>query len=263
MNRFRKLLFSSSSFSKENKKPTIILLIAALVLTTWKYYGTKSFYLTHLSSTFVLFNSAAMTAEWYNYFSAFVLLGVSSIAIIKLVFKESLADYGLRVGDWKFWAPAAFIVGAVMVRLSYSSSKDPQYMAEFLLKKVQVIPCCFSRFMLLLILSFTSAGNFSSAVSCSRIGASVRHMGRYFFASYPLPCIAHIGKPDSEIYSSILGALVWGILVFRSKSILPAITTHWLLGVSLDYFICFPSMKPCQSFSSGMPNTLIWFQGIL
>jgi len=49
----------------------------------------------------------------------------------------------------------------------------------------------------------------------------------------------HIGKPDGEIFSSILGGILWGIVVFRSRSLLYVLTVHWLLGVSLDFFICF------------------------
>jgi len=52
-------------------------------------------------------------------------------------------------------------------------------------------------------------------------------------------CIIHIGKPSGEIYSSIIGALVWGILAFRTRSILFIILIHWLLGTSLDFFICY------------------------
>ncbi len=239
MNRFENFFSLPGLFSEENKKPTIILLLAPLVLTTWKYYGTKSFYLAYLSEKFVLFNSAAMTAEWYTYFSAFVLLGVLSIAVIKFVFKESLTLYGLGIGDWKFWIPAALIVGAVMVALSYPSSKDPQFIAEYPLYK--------------------GAGDSINAFTIHAFAYLFFYIGwEIFFRGFiqfgltqrfgiwgailvqtALSCIAHIGKPDSEIYSSILGALVWGIMVVRSKSIWPAITTHWLLGISLDYFICF------------------------
>jgi hypothetical protein len=130
MNRFEKFFSLPELFSRENRKPLIILLLAPLVLTTWKYYGSKSFYLAHLSDKFVLFNSAAMTAEWYNYLSAFALLGITAIVVMKYIFKEPLADYGLQIGDWKFWIPAALVVGAVMVALSYPSAKDPQYIAE-------------------------------------------------------------------------------------------------------------------------------------
>ncbi len=167
MNSFKNYFSLPELFSRENKKPVIILLLAPLVLTTWKYYGSKSFYLAHLSDKLVIFNSAAMTAEWYNYFSAFFLLGIIAIAVIKYIFKESLADYGLQIGDWKFWIPAALIVGAVMVALSYPSAKDPQYIAEYPLYKAPVTRCRCLQSTLLPTLFFTSAGKCFSAGSCN------------------------------------------------------------------------------------------------
>jgi membrane protease YdiL (CAAX protease family) len=239
MNKLEKFFSLPEIFSKENIKPTIILLIAPLVLTTWKYYGTKAFYLAHLSDIFVLFNSAAMTAEWYNYLSAFILLGISSIIIIKLIFRESPADYGLQIGDWKFWIPAALVVGAVMIGLSYPSSKDPQYIVEYPLYKgagdsLQLFALHAFAYLIFYISWELFFRGFMQSGLTPRFG-----IWGAILVQVALSCIVHIGKPDSEIYSSILGALVWGILVFRSKSIWPAVTTHWLLGISLDYFICF------------------------
>ena len=239
MNSFEKFFSLPELFSKENRKPVIILLLAPLVLTTWKYYGSKSYYLAHLSSNLVIFNSAAMTAEWYNYLSAFVLLGVLSVAVIKFVFKESLTDYGLQIGDWKFWIPAVLVVGAVMVGLSYPSSKDPQYIAEYPLYKgagssIQMFAVHAFAYLIFYLgweIFFRGFMQFGLTERFGVWGA--------ILVQVALSCIVHIGKPDSEIYSSILGGLVWGIMVYRSKSIWPSITTHWILGISLDYFICF------------------------
>jgi membrane protease YdiL (CAAX protease family) len=239
MNRFEKFFSLPEIFSRENRKPLIILLLAPLVLTTWKYYGSKSFYLAHLSDKLLIFNSAAMTAEWYNYLSAFVLLGLISVAVIKFIFKESLADYGLQIGDWKFWIPAVLVVGAVMVALSYPSAKDPQYIAEYPLYKgagdsMQMFAIhAFAYFIFYFGWELFFRGFMQFGLT-GRFG-----VWGAILVQVALSCIVHIGKPDSEIYSSILGGLVWGIMVYRSKSIWPSITTHWILGVSLDYFICF------------------------
>jgi len=226
-------------FSKENKKPVIILLLAPLVLTTWKYYGSKSFYLAHLSDRLVVFNSTAMTAEWYTYLSAFVLMGLVSIITIKWIFQEPLADYGLRIGDWKFWIPAALLVGAVMVGLSYPSAKDPQYIAEYPLYKGagDSLPM-FALHAVAYLIFYIGWEIFFRGFMQTGLAERFGIWGA-IMVQVALSCIVHIGKPDSEIYSSILGGLVWGIMVYRSKSIYPSIITHWMLGVSLDYFICF------------------------
>ncbi len=226
-------------YSREDKKPTVILLLAALLLTTWRYYGSQAFYFRHLTSGFLLFSNISMTAEWYTYLSAFFLLGLVSIVVVKTVFKEKLSDYGLQIGDWKFWLPAVAAAGLVMAILSYFSSKDPQFVAEYPL--------------------FKGAGESASSFVFHAMGYLLFYTGwEFFFRGFmqfglrsrfgdwggilvqmALSCIVHIGKPDTEIYSAIAGAFFWGILVYRSRSLYPAILTHWILGISLDYFILF------------------------
>lgn len=239
MNRFEHSLSLSGLFSGENKKPAIILLIAPLALITWKYYGSPSFYLDHLSDTFALFNNVAMTAEWYTFFSAFVLLGMLSLGVIKLWFREPLSSYGLRIGDWRFWIPATIVVGLVMIALTYPSAKNAKYIAEYpLYKGAGSSAAVFTVHCIVYLLFYIGWEFFFRAFMqyglMSRFGA-----WGAILVQTALSSVAHIGKPDSEIFTSILGALVWGILVFRSKSIWPAILTHWILGVSLDFFICF------------------------
>jgi membrane protease YdiL (CAAX protease family) len=50
----------------------------------------------------------------------------------------------------------------------------------------------------------------------------------------------HIGKPTGEIYGSIVGGLIWGILAFRTRSLLSGLLQHALLGILRDWFICHP-----------------------
>ena len=49
----------------------------------------------------------------------------------------------------------------------------------------------------------------------------------------------HIGKPAGEIYGAIVAGLLWGLIVFRARSLWAVLLMHWALGVSLDFFICF------------------------
>lgn len=225
--------------AQENKKPIIILLLTPILLVTWKYYGTKSFYLTNLSDTFSFFGSPVMASEWYTYFSAFFLLGLISIAVVKFVFKETLNDYGISLGNWKEWLPVSLVIGVVMILLSWASSKNPQFIAEYPLYKGagdSIWMFIIHAFVYMVFyfgweIFFRGFMQFGLTPRFGITGA--------IFVQTAISCIIHIGKPDAEIYSSIIGGLVWGIMVYRYKTILPAVFTHWLLGVSLDFFICF------------------------
>jgi membrane protease YdiL (CAAX protease family) len=239
MNRFDRSLSLRGLFSGEHRKPTLILLWVPLLLTTWKYYGSKAFYLQHLASRFELFGNPAQTAEWYAFASAFLLLGVSSLVFIKFVLNEPLRNYGLSVGDWRFSLLALAVLLPVMAVISYPSSKDPQFLSEYPLFKG----------------AGASAGTFAlhaAAYLFFYIGWEIFFRGfmqfglREKFGDWfailiqtGFACIVHIGKPDGEIYSSILGSLIWGIVAFRSRSLLTPILTHWVLGVSLDFYVCF------------------------
>lgn len=236
---FNSSLSLSGLFSGENKKTTIILLLTPLLLTTFKYYGSKQFYVQQLSSSIVLFPNIEQTGSLYAFFSSFVLLGIIPLLIVKFFFRESLASYGLQLGDWKFGMKAVLILAPVMILASFPSSKMPDFIAEYPLNKTaggsgeQFLLHAFSYLFFYLGWEFFFRGFMQFGLR----GA----LGDWnsILVQTALSCILHIGKPSGEIYSSIIGALAWGIVVFRTRSLVYAILIHWLLGVSLDFFICF------------------------
>jgi membrane protease YdiL (CAAX protease family) len=239
MNRFERSLSLSGLFSGDNFRPTLILLWAPVVLTTEKYFGSKSFYLQHLASHVTIAGNAALTAELYAFASSFLLLGVLSILAIKYLFKQSLRDYGISFGDWRFSLLALLVLVPVMAAVTYPSAKDAQFLAEYPLYK--------------------GAGASAGAFAWHAIAYLFFYIGwEIFFRGFmqfglreklgdwyalliqvALSCIVHIGKPTGEIYSSILGALIWGLIAFRSRSLVVPILTHWVLGISLDWYISF------------------------
>ncbi|MBI3586538.1 MAG: CPBP family intramembrane metalloprotease [Ignavibacteriales bacterium] len=239
MKRFEQSISFAGLFNGENKKPSLILLLTPVILTTYKYYGTKPFYLSQLSQTFILFNNVELTAALYTFFSTFVLLGVIPALIVKFVFKERLASYGVQFGDVKFGLKTFLILAPIMVLSTYPSAHMPQFLAEYPLYK--------------------GAGSSAATFLNHAFAYLFFYLGwEFFFRGFmqfglreklgdwnailvqtALSCLLHIGKPDGEIYSSILGALVWGVIAFRSRSLLFVLLMHWLLGVSLDFFICF------------------------
>ena len=221
----------------EYRKPTIVLLVATLVSITWKYYGSKAFYLEHLSSTFSLAGNEQMNAAVFVFISAFVLLGIIPLLVITLVFREPLSAYGVGWGDYRFGWKALAIVAPVMILSAYPSASMPEFLAEYPLNPLAGESA--GRFVqhALFYLLFYLGWEF-----CFRgfVQFGLRDsMGDWnaILVQTGLSCVLHIGKPSGEIYSSIIGALVWGVVAFRSRSLVYPILTHWLLGLSLDFFI--------------------------
>ena len=80
-------------------KPTVILLTSTVTLVTWKCFASPQYYLQQLSDRFVWFSDPQATAAAYSFLGALLLMGVLPAMIVKLVFREKLADYGVRLGD--------------------------------------------------------------------------------------------------------------------------------------------------------------------
>lgn len=229
----------SGLFSGDNRKPTIILLVTPFILTTFKYYGTKSFYLSDLASSFVLFGDVQLTAELYTFVSAFVLLGILPLLIITFLFKEPIASYGLQLGDWRFGLKAFLVLAPIMVAATYSSSTTPEIIAEYpLFKGAGASPQAFVTHALSYLLFYVGWETYFRGFMQFGLRKALGDWNSILVQTV-VSCLLHIGKPSGEIYGSIIGALVWGIVAFRAQSILLVILLHWLLGVSLDFFICF------------------------
>jgi membrane protease YdiL (CAAX protease family) len=237
--RFTKSISLSGLFSGENKKPTIILLLTPFILVTWKYFGAKAFYVSNLTSMFVVFDDSQHTAELYTYVSALILFFLVPFLIIRFVFKERVASYGLQLGDWRFGLKAFLILAPVFALASYLSRNDPGFVAEYpLFKGAGASHTAFLGHALSYLLFYIGWETYFRGFMQFGLRQS---MGDWqaILVQTALSCILHIGKPAGEIYSSVLGALVWGIIAFRAQSILFIILLHWLLGVVLDYSICF------------------------
>jgi len=226
-------------FSGDNRKPAVVLLLAPLLLTTFKYYGAKSFYLTTLAGRFTLFGDAARTAELWHFSSALVLLGILPALVVKLVFKEALADYGVQRGEVSYSLKSLVVLLPVMVALTYPNARLAGFMAEY----------PFDR----------GAGQSAAAFASHAATYLLYYAGwEFFFRGFMqfglrprfgewnailvqtlASCLVHIGKPAGEIYGSILAGLLWGFLVFRTRSLWAVLLIHWALGVALDFFICY------------------------
>ena len=238
MNRFDSSLSLRGLFSGENKKATIILLVAPVLIITWKYYGTKAFYIAHLTS-WTFFNNPDWTGATYSFFTGLFLFGLLPVLIIKFVFHEPLSQYGVQIGDWTFGLLAVAVMAPVMIALTFPSSKDPQFLAEYpLFKGVGASAGIFAGNSVLYL--FYYLGYEMLMRGFIQFGLR-EQLGDWnaILVQTAVSSLFHIGKPDGEIFSSILGGLIWGIVVFRSRSLLYVLLVHWLLGVSLDFFICF------------------------
>ena len=220
-----------------DRKATIVLISAPVLGILFVYLGSKPFYFRHLASSFVLGGNAEQTAGLFTFASAFVFLGLVPALIVKFVFRESLSTYGVRSGDLSFGWKAFAVAAPVMVLLSLSASRMPEFLAQYPLNRAAGDgPLPFAGHALAYLAFYAGwEFGFRGFVQCGLRDA----MGDWnaILVQTAASSILHIGKPFGETLGAILGGLVWGVIAFRSRSLLVPLLTHWVLGLSLDLFI--------------------------
>jgi membrane protease YdiL (CAAX protease family) len=220
-----------------DRKTTIVLLAVTLLGILFRYFGSKPFYFQHVASSFVLDGNRELTAGLYHFGSAFVLFGLVPALIVALVFREPLAAWGVQAGDLSWGWKAFAVLTPAMIGLSFFAARDPEFLAEYPLNR--------------------AAGDGPLAFAFHAVAYLVFYVGWEFgfrgFVQFGLrermgdwnailvqtlaSSLLHVGKPFGETVGAVLGGLVWGLVAFRSRSLLVPLLTHWLLGLSLDLFI--------------------------
>ncbi len=219
------------------RKATIVLVGTAILGILFFYFGSQPFYFRHLASSFVLGRDPAYTAGIFSFGAAFVLLGLIPALIVKLVFQEPLSAYGVRPGDLSFGWKAFAVVAPVMVLLSLSASRMPEFLAVYPLNRAASDgPLPFAGHALAYLVFY--AGWEFGFRGFVQFGLR-EEIGDWnaILVQTALSAALHVGKPFGETLGAVLGGLVWGVIAFRSRSLLVPLLTHWVLGLSLDLFI--------------------------
>jgi membrane protease YdiL (CAAX protease family) len=217
----------------------VLLLSISVLLTVYQYYGTAPFFRQHLevvaSPGFPLFNYAT-----YSFLTCILLLLVVPAFIMKVGFKESLAELGLGWGDWKLGLKVvAVLFPLIALLLIWPTSRQADFQAEYPL--------------------YREAGATLSLFMAYEVSYGLYYLGwEFFFRGYMLfglrkhvgdinailiqtipSTLMHIGKPDGEIFAAILAGLLFGLIALRTRSIVYVFLLHWLIGVLLDVLIVY------------------------
>ncbi|TWU00965.1 CPBP family intramembrane glutamic endopeptidase [Stieleria varia] len=245
-----KSLSSLASTARDPKfRPTVILLVATPLMMCWRYYGSRDYFAEHITQWMP---AQMVPADWmpggtdlqhaaavFQFLTCFALLGLIPALILRCGYRERLRDYGLCVGDPRKTALSLLILSPVFLVAGYLGSQDPEVAQAFPINPR----------------AGDSAGMFvmhGATYLLFYLGWEFCFRGFLLFGlrdslgdanailvQTMASTLLHIGGPAAEAFGAILGGILWGWLALWSRSLLSGLAQHYLLGISLDYFLCF------------------------
>ncbi|MBN2474841.1 MAG: CPBP family intramembrane metalloprotease [Pirellulales bacterium] len=227
------------AFRGDQLKPTIVLSTSVLLMLTWKYFGSPETYRDHLASWLPAGANEAAGAAAYSFVAAFLLLGVVPVLIVKLAFRERLADYGVQGGDRRGTILSFLILAPCFMLVAYLSSGDPAIRAEYPVNRSAGLSppmfafhaCTYALYYLGWEFHFRGFLQFGLRGKLGDVNA--------LWVQVMASSLLHIGKPSMETFGAIAGGVLWGALAYRTRSLLSGLLQHFLLGITLDWCICY------------------------
>lgn len=227
------IIDAKTLFRYDDFKPTIILLLAALLPALHRYFGSIEF----ASRTFT--SATSFETVFFMFVSAFVLFFVVPYAVVRLIFREGGRDYGIVVGDWRRGLTLTLILFPIIAgTILYPGSQTAEMRAFYPFDKAAGDSvAAFLKLQLVRGLFFYSAWEFF--FRGFMLFGLRKYLGDWLaICIQTIPsCLWHIGTPTGETFSSIVGGVLFGIIAVRTRSILWPLLLHYLIGVGLDFFV--------------------------
>lgn len=173
-----------------------------------------------------------------SYWSLWQLLTyvVVPIVLIKLVLRERLSDYGLKIkGLFNYWWIYAgmylFILPAVIV-VSYTDAFQRTYPFYKLGAEEQLWPRFFI-WQAFYALQFVSLEFFFRGFM---VHGTKRQLGIYSIFVMMIPyCMIHFGKPFLETLGAIIAGIVLGFMSLKTRSIWLGAASHISVAMTMDF----------------------------
>jgi membrane protease YdiL (CAAX protease family) len=145
------------------------------------------------------------------------------LLVILLVFRESPAGYGFRLGDWKAGLVLTAVGCGVMAIVVTFVARTGEIQAYYAPRAKSAIPLPLNTALDLFGWEFLFRGFLLFAL--------YPVCGPYAILLQAVPfTIAHYGKPELETLSCIFGGSAFGYVAWRTRSFLYPFLIHWFIA---------------------------------
>lgn len=161
----------------------------------------------------------AAAAIRYQALERVILFGLVPGLVIVFAFRDRLADYGLRLGDWRWGLGLAVAGCAVMTPVILSVGSNAQFSAFYGVSSASAGDLLVTNLLDLIPTEFVLRGFLMFTL--------IRAIGPLGVVVALLPFVfVHLGKPEIELFSTLGGGMVFGWLDWRTRSILWSALGH-------------------------------------
>lgn len=248
---FSTAFHSSESEIKKTSKPDfkviIICIVVALSLTLAKYLGDYQFFLTFLKNwgfTSVAIHFDKLTSHNSNAQLYRLIYWASNLIffyclppfiLIKFVFKEKFADYGLSLKgafkDYKIYLVLLGVVIPLALFVSRTQSFQDHYPFYGVSKGESFYPNLFI-WEIIYFLQFFALEFFFRGFM---LHGTKQRFGYYSVFVMTIPyCMIHFGKPLPETLAAIIAGIVLGTLSLKNRSIWLGVAIHYSVAITMD-----------------------------
>lgn len=206
-------------------RAAMILTYGALALAVVHYHGNLGF----LPPQYDLFGWQAVN---------FVVLFLGPVLLVRLVFRERLAEYGVRLGEGRTWGRWLLVLLMVMLPVLVIASRLPDFHTFY----PSYGPARDDAWLLLpsmagWLVYFLAWEFFFRGFLLFGLG---RRLGAIAIFIQMVPFVmAHFPKLELESLSAIVAGIVLGWMAWRGKSFVGPWLLHWLVATVMDCLVVF------------------------
>jgi uncharacterized protein len=208
-------------------KTSYIFISASVIIFISMVYATPMFYYEH-------FGRDKLMSRIYWLLTDGLIMFVLSVFSIKIVLKGKLSDYGFKLGDKKFGFITSLLFFLVMLPIVWIVSSSESFANAYPLggselKSNVVLFILYELCLLIYMLGWEFLWR-----GYMLFGLKVK-LGYYAIFIQMIPFfILHRGKPELELFASIIAGLILGIQALRSNSFFYCWLLHSCVMISID-----------------------------
>lgn len=148
----------------------------------------------------------------YQAIERLVLFGLVPVLVVVFAFRDRLTAYGLGLGDWRWGIGLAVIGCAIMTPVIVALGSSPDFSTYYSVSGAPVGDVALTNALDLVPTEFLIRGFLMFTL--------LRAIGPLGLVVAQLPFVfSHLGKPEIELFSTLIGGMVFGWLDWRTRSI--------------------------------------------